>query len=154
MPGGAWDTKIVIAAVTGPEIQRLPSAELDKVLQPAGDLDPAYARYARCHALGPILGDEILVGLAYGPHEAFNLLQSNTIEGFLRWDASRTGRLNIKAESKVTVTVFLQHVRVKGRRAPFLRAAHYDIDLMDGRAAKVVLAIDEAGAVTKEVRLR
>ncbi|MFI9552804.1 hypothetical protein [Nonomuraea endophytica] len=154
VPGGAWDAKIVATAVTGPEIKRLPSSELDKVLPPAGDLSPAYARYARCHALGPILGDEMTVGLAYGPQKAFNLLQSNTIEGFLRWDAGRTGRLNMKAESTVTVSVFLQHLRVKGRRVPFLRAAHYDVDLVDGRAAKIVLAIDEAGAVTLEVRLR
>ncbi|MFC6086001.1 polymorphic toxin type 4 domain-containing protein [Sphaerisporangium aureirubrum] len=154
LKGGAYDEKIVVRTVTGPESARLPDSELDKILPPAGKLgDPRFQGYARCHAVGPILGDETLAGLAYAPHELFNLLQKNTIEDFLRWNVKRSGRLNVKAGSDVTVSVYLQHVvTAKGDTIPLLRAAHYDVDLGSGSRATVVLSVDEAGKVDIEVR--
>ncbi|MFI1439032.1 hypothetical protein [Streptomyces fructofermentans] len=156
--GGEWDTRVRLLVRTGPEVTRLPSTALDGVLSPPGTLDPtqknpALRNLARCHALGPVLGDETLLGLAYGPHEAFNLLQVNTVEAFARWDFKRTGRLNFKAETTMAVSVYLAHIDVGGKKVPFLRAAHYEVELDDGQFAKFVLTIDGSGRVTKEVRI-
>lgn len=158
VPGGEWDTRIRLLVRTGPEITRLPNTELDKVLPLPGTLDPtrknpALRGLARCHALGPILGDETMLGLAYGPHEAFNLLQVRTVEAFARWDAKRTGRLNFRAESTMAISVYLAHIDVGGKKVPFLRAAHYEVELDDGQFAKFVLAIDGSNRVSKEVRV-
>jgi hypothetical protein len=150
---GEWDQRFTIKMATGPEVSRELDAQMDEVLRRPSQLpDEKYRRgFARCHAVGPILGDETLVGLAYCPHKAFNLLQKSTVEEFLRWGKKAGKALNIRAETPVTVRVYIQHVNVGDRREPFLRAAHYSIELEDGSHVTAVLAIDADGKVTTDI---
>jgi len=148
VPGGEWDELTVVTGVSGPETGRLGADAMDDVLPAAGTLDPALSGYARMHAWGPILGDETLTGLAYGPHEAVNLLQATTAEAFARWSAKRAGKLNIRAGVPVKVSQYVKYRRVNGTKRPFVRTVRYDYTLEDGTIATAVIDIPPDGKVT------
>jgi hypothetical protein len=152
VPDGEWDELIVVKTTTGKEAKRLSSTQMDKVLPPASTLpDPKYQDWTRLHAVGPITGDETLAGLAYGPHEAFNQLQKNTTEAFLRWDAKRLGRINLKAEMPVTIRQYIKHRTVGGVKRPFLRTVKYEFTLENGRVVTAIMDITPDGTVTRTI---
>lgn len=134
--GRAWDRKVVVEGITRPEAARLPPEAMDAVLPPISALtdDPDLLGMARMHVFGPIFGDETLVGLAYGPHEAANLLASSWTEGFVRFDAKRLGMANVKAGTPVTVTQYIRDRPIKGvpGRHPFVVSVKYEYTLEDG----------------------
>jgi hypothetical protein len=153
VPGGAWDECTVVEGVTGPEVARMPDSEMDKVLPKIGVLtdDPELQGMARMHPYGPIFGDETLAGLAYGPHEAANLLASGHTEGFARFDAKRAGRLNVKAGTPVKVSQYVKYRPVKGSKAgryPFVVSVKYEYTLESGARAVAVIDISPKGEVT------
>ncbi|MFG1647385.1 hypothetical protein ACGFMK_44495 [Amycolatopsis sp. NPDC049252] len=153
VPGGAWDECVVAEGVTGPEVARMPEAEMDKVLPRIGTLTdaPDLQGMARMHVYGPIFGDETLAGLAYGPHEAANLLASGSTEGFARVGAKQTGRLNVKAGTPVTVSQYVKYRPVKGSpagRYPFVVSVKYEYTLESGSRAVAVIDISPRGEVT------
>lgn len=153
VPGGVWDECIVVEGVTGPEVARMPEAEMDKVLPTIGTLtdDPELQGMARMHVYGPIFGDETLAGLAYGPHEAANLLASGNTEGFARVGAKQTGRLNVKAGTPVKVSQYVKYRAVKGSpagRYPFVVSVKYEYTLESGARAVAVIDISPRGDVT------
>jgi hypothetical protein len=152
-PRAGYHREYTIAGRTQPERPRRPDGEMDAVLPPAGKLgDPRYRGWARAHAWGPGLGDETFAGLAYAPHEAANLLQAATTEGFLRWGANTSG-LNVRAGTHVEIRVKVADRAVGGRRYPFLRSAEYSIELEDGTKAVATLTVDASGAVATSFRL-
>jgi hypothetical protein len=151
-PGGAWDELIVVEGVTGPEIFRMSRSEMDKVLPEIGKLTnaPEFQGLARMHVFGPIFGDETLAGLAFGPHEAANLLASGYTEAFARFDAKRSGRLNVKAGTPVKVSQYVKYRPVKGTRAgryPFVVSVKYEYTLESGELVTAVIDISPAGEV-------
>lgn len=148
----AWDLWYTISGRTRPEIARRAEREMDALLPPAGELgDPRYRGWARAHAWGPVLGDETFAGLAYAPHEAVNLLQLATTEGFARWGATRSG-LNLRSGTALRVDVKVRLREVGGRPRPFLRSAEYTVTLEDGTQVIATLEVDELGRVEKSVR--
>ncbi|OXM69336.1 hypothetical protein CF165_07330 [Amycolatopsis vastitatis] len=153
VPGGVWDECTVAEGVTGPEVDRMPDSEMDKVLPTIGSLtdDPKLQGMARMHAFGPILGDETLAGVAYGPHVAANLLASGHTEGFARVGAKQTGRLNVKAGTPVKVSQYVKYRPVKGSKAgryPFVVAVKYEYTLESGARTVAVIDISPRGEVT------
>ncbi len=148
IPSGEWDTLTVIEGVIGPEIHRLPSTELDKVLPPPSSLGEDYGGYARMHGWGPGFGDETLAGLAYGPHKEANLLQSGTLEAFARWGSSRTKAIAVRHGTPLRVSQYVKHRRIKGVKYPFVRTVRYDFTLEDGTVVSAVLDISESGKVS------
>lgn len=147
-----WDWLIVVEGVTGPEVTRLSSTELDKVLRPRRTL-ASNEGLTRLHAFGPIFGDETLAGLAYGPHEAFNLVQKDTVEDFLRFNAKRMGGINIKAGTPVKVSQYVKDRYVRfaeggGARLPFVRTVRYDFTYAPGEFVSVILDITPEGKVS------
>ncbi|HCB06417.1 MAG TPA: hypothetical protein PLZ93_03445 [Nocardioides sp.] len=143
VPGGEWDELTVVRGRTGPEVERMASHELDKVLPPQRDLPPEMQGMARLHVFGPIFGDETLAGLAYGPHQAANLFQKDTAEAFARWDAKRANGLNIKAGMPVKVSQYVKHRRVGGRKLPFVKTVRYDFTLESGQILTAVIDIPD-----------
>jgi hypothetical protein len=151
--GGVFDECIIVEGVTGPERPRLLESEMDKVLPSIGKVtdDPELQGMARMHVFGPIFGDETLAGLAYGPHEAANLLASGSTEGFVRADAKRLGRLNVKAGTPVTVTQWVKYRPIKGSKAgryPFVVAVKYEYTLESGARVQAVIEVSPSGEVT------
>lgn len=151
-PARAWDRRVVAEGVTGPEVTRLPTQEMDAVLPRIGELtdDPDLLGMARLHVFGPIFGDETLVGLAYGPHEAANLLASAWTEGFARFGAKRMGAINVKAGTPVTVTQYIQNRAIKGApgRYPFVVSVKYEYTLEDGKLWTAGFDISPSGQVS------
>lgn len=151
VPGGEWNELTVITGVVGPDTTRLPDSALDEVLAPARHLPPELAGYARMHAWGPIFGDETLSGLAYGPHEAVNLFQKDTVEAFAFWGSKRSARLNVKAGMPLKVSQYVQYRDAGGVRLPFVRTVRYDFSLEDGRIISAVLDVTPDGKVTTSI---
>ena len=103
---------------------------------------PRTGGHGPCHVFGPVFGDETLIGLAYAPHEAFNLFQLHTAEGFARWNAKASGSLNVKAGTPVKVSQYVKRRPVGGGpKKPFVRAVKYDFTLEDGSKVSAVLDI-------------
>jgi hypothetical protein len=153
VPVGEWDELLVVKTTTGKETKRLPSSEMDKVLKPASSLpDPRYKDWARLHPCGPITGDETLAGLAYGPHEGLNLLQKDTAEAFMRWDAKRQGQLNVKAEMPVTIKQYIKYREIGAERYPFVRTVKYEFTLENGKVVTAVMDITPEGVVTTMIQ--
>jgi hypothetical protein len=157
LPGGAWDECIVVEGVTGPETARMPDSEMDKVLPRVGAItdDPELLGMARMHPFGPIFGDETLAGLAYGPHEAANLLASGSTEGFARVSAKQTGRLNVKAGTPVKVSQYVKYRPVAGSpagRYPFVVTVKYEYTLESGARTVAVIDISPKGEVTFHIQ--
>lgn len=151
--GGAWDECNVVEGVTGPEVSRMPNSEMDKVLPTIGKLtdDPELQDMARMHLWGPILGDESLAGIGFGPHEAANLLASASTEGFARFDVKRTGRLNVKAGTPVKISQYVKNRFIKGSKAgryPFVVSVKYEYTLESGARVVAVIDISPKGEVT------
>jgi hypothetical protein len=151
-PGGTWDELVVVEGVTGPEVPRMSEAEMDKVLPEIGKLTdaPEFQGMARMHVFGPIFGDETLAGLAYGPHETANLLASGHTEGFARFGAKGTGRLNVKAGTPVKVSQYVKYRPVKGTKAgryPFVVSVKYEYTLESGEFVTAVIDISPTGDV-------
>lgn len=148
----AWDLWYTISGRTAPEIARRAEREMDALLPPSGELgDPRYAGWARAHGWGPVLGDETFAALSYAPHEAVNLLQLATTEGFARWGAGASG-INVRTGSALRIDVKVQHRVVGGRPRPFLRSAEYTVALEDGKQIVATLEVDHLGRVTTSVR--
>jgi hypothetical protein len=152
VPGGAWDECTVTEGVTAPEVPRMPDSEMDKVLPPIGQLtsDPDLQDMARMHVHGPILGDETLAGIAYGPHQAANLLASGYTEGFARFAAKQTGRVNVKAGTPIKISQYVKYRYVEGPMAgryPFVVTVKYEYALESGEKAIAVIDISPKGEV-------
>jgi len=150
--GGTWDELIVVEGVTGPEIPRMSDSEMDKVLPEIGKLTDAaeFQGMARMHVFGPIFGDETLAGLAFGPHKAVNLLASGYTEGFARFGAKGTGRINVKAGTPVKVSQYVKYRPVKGTklgRYPFVVSVKYEYTLESGALVTAVIDISPTGEV-------
>jgi len=157
LPGGAWDECIVVEGVTGPETARMPDSEMDKVLPRIGAItdDPELLGMARMHPFGPIFGDETLAGLAYGPHEAANLLASGNTEGFARVGAKQTGRVNVKAGTPVRVSQYVKYrpvPRSPAGRYPFVVTVKYEYTLESGAKTIAVIDISPKGDVTFHIQ--
>jgi hypothetical protein len=151
-PGGTWDELVVVEGVTGPEAPRMPDSEMNKVLPEIGKLTdaPELQGMARMHVFGPIFGDETLAGLAFGPHETANLLASGHTEGFARFGAKGTGRLNVKAGTPVKVSQYVKYRAIKGTKAgryPFVVSVKYEYTLESGALVTAVIDISPTGEV-------